>query len=599
MRTLATAAATAAVVLAGTAVPAQASLPEGTVFGTGLPGAIPGRYIVTLDEPAGSDVSALSADGGATYVAEMSATEARRLAADPDVRFVEQDRILTLQATQNNPAWGLDRIDQRVTKTSKTFTPTDDGDSVHAYVLDTGIRVTHADFGGRASYGYDALSGTSKANDCNGHGTHVAGTVGGSQYGVAKAVRLIGVRVLNCSGSGTTAQVVAGINWVTANRVLPAVANMSLGGPVDATIDAAVQASIAAGITYGLAAGNENGSDACGRSPARVPEGITVGSTNTGDQRSSFSNLGSCLDIFGPGSGITSDWFDSDTATNTISGTSMATPHVVGAAALILAARPGWTPQQIRDQLINDATNGVINNAGAGSPNRLLFGSPNAPPTDDFSISVSPTSGSVTAGESTTATVSTATVSGNAHTIELSATGVPNGATASVRPGSVSSGESATLTVDTTAATRPGTYTISVVGKNGEATHSFPFTLTVTAITTGCTITNDTNVPIPDAGPAIFSDIAITGCDRPATATAKVEVHIKHTYRGDLRIDLVAPDGTTYRLKNISFFDGTDNVDTTYTVNLSGKAAEGTWRLKVQDLYTADTGFIDSWTLAL
>jgi subtilisin-like proprotein convertase family protein len=163
----------------------------------------------------------------------------------------------------------------------------------------------------------------------------------------------------------------------------------------------------------------------------------------------------------------------------------------------------------------------------------------------------------------------------------------------------VSSGESATLTVDTTAATPPGTYTISVVGRAGQATHSFPFTLTVTPITTGCMITNDTNVPIPDAGAAIFSDIAITGCGRAASATAKVEVHIKHTYRGDLRIDLVAPDGTTYRLKNISFFDGGDNVDTTYTVNLSAKAAEGTWRLRVQDLYTADTGFIDSWTIAL
>jgi len=371
MRTLATAAATAAVVLAGTAVPAQASLPEGTVFGTGLPGAIPGRYIVTLDEPAGSDVSALSADGGTTYVAEMSATEARRLAADPDVRFVEQDRILTLQATQNNPAWGLDRIDQRVTKTSKTFTPTDDGDSVHAYVLDTGIRVTHADFGGRASYGYDALSGTSKANDCNGHGTHVAGTIGGQYFGVAKKVKLVAVRVLDCKGRGSLSQVIAGVNWVTTHAVKPAVANMSMGGSRSASLNAAVQRSINSGVTYVVAAGNEN-ANASTMSPANLPAAITVGATDAADRRATFSNYGTALDLFAPGVNIRSDYYGGDYVTAVASGTSMAAPHVAGAAALVLDASPGLSPAQVRNLLVKNATASKVKNA-KGSANRLLF----------------------------------------------------------------------------------------------------------------------------------------------------------------------------------------------------------------------------------
>ncbi|MCM4078537.1 S8 family serine peptidase [Paractinoplanes hotanensis] len=371
MRTLATAAATAAVVLVGTAVPVQASLPEGTVFGTGLPGAIPGRYIVTLDEPAGGDVSALSVDGGATYVADLSATQARRLAADPDVRFVEQDRILILQATQNNPAWGLDRIDQRVTKASKTFTPTDDGDSVHAYVLDTGIRVTHADFRGRASYGYDALSGTSNADDCNGHGTHVAGTIGGQYFGVAKKVKLVAVRVLDCKGRGSLSQVIAGVNWVTTHAVKPAVANMSMGGSKSASLNAAVQRSINSGVTYVVAAGNEN-ANASTMSPANLPAAITVGATDAADRRATFSNYGTALDLFAPGVNIRSDYYGGDNLTAVASGTSMAAPHVAGAAALVLDASPGLSPAQVRNLLVKNATGSKVKNA-RGSANRLLF----------------------------------------------------------------------------------------------------------------------------------------------------------------------------------------------------------------------------------
>ncbi|MCO8273289.1 S8 family peptidase [Actinoplanes sp. TRM 88003] len=371
MRSLATAAATAAVVLAGSAVPALAALPEGTVVGAGLPGAIPGRYIVTLDEPAAGAASALSVDGGSTYVADMSATQARRLAADPDVRYVEQDRILTLQATQNNPTWGLDRIDQRVTKASKSYTPTADGDNVHAYVLDTGIRISHLDFGGRASYGYDAFSGTSTAKDCNGHGTHVAGTIGGQLFGVAKKVKLVAVRVLDCKGRGSLSGVIAGVNWVTAHAVKPAVANMSMGGSTSPALNAAVQRSINSGITYVVAAGNEN-RNANTSSPANLAAAITVGATDSADRRATFSNYGTALDLFAPGVNIRSDYYGADDLTAVASGTSMAAPHVAGAAALALDASPGLSPLQVRNLLVKNATPGKVKGP-KGSANRLLY----------------------------------------------------------------------------------------------------------------------------------------------------------------------------------------------------------------------------------
>jgi subtilisin family serine protease len=241
---------------------------------------------------------------------------------------------------------------------------------VTAYIIDTGILYSHSDFGGRARFGYDAVG--SGGVDCNGHGTHVAGTVGGNTYGVAKAVKLVGVRVLSCSGSGTTAGVIAGVNWVTQNAVKPAVANMSLGGGVSTTLDNAVASSISSGVTYALAAGNST-ANACNSSPSRVASAITVGATTSTDAKASYSNYGTCLDIFAPGSSITSDWYTSSTATNTISGTSMASPHVAGAAALVLSANPSFTPAQVRDNLVSRSTPNVVTSPGTGSPNRLLF----------------------------------------------------------------------------------------------------------------------------------------------------------------------------------------------------------------------------------
>jgi subtilisin-like proprotein convertase family protein len=417
---------------------------------------------------------------------------------------------------------------------------------------------------------------------------------------VAKGVTLVGVRVLNCQGSGTTAGVVAGIDWVTANAIKPAVANMSLGGGADTTLDAAVQRSIAAGITYAIAAGNGdifgNPQNACTASPARVPEAITVGATQSNDAKASFSNFGTCLDVFAPGVGITSAWGSSDTATNTISGTSMATPHTTGVAALILSANPTFTPQQVRDKLVNDATAGVVTSPGTGSPNRLLFVAQSGVPSDDFSLSVAPTSGAVNPGSSASATVTTATTSGTAQQVTFSASGLPSGATATFSPASVASGGTSTLTIGTSASTPPGTYQITITGTGPSATRTATFTLTVNG-PPGCSATNPTDVQIPDQS-TVESQITISGCAGNASATSTVEVHIVHTYQGDLVVTLVAPDGTGYVLQNRTGGD-TDNIDQTYTVNLSTKIANGTWRLRVQDAAAVDTGFINSWTLNL
>ncbi|MBQ1010163.1 S8 family peptidase [Micromonospora sp. M51] len=506
--------AAATVLAVGT--PALAAEPVGVVRAAGGATAVPDSYIVVLKDSAvardrvGDTAKRLSGRHGGTvartygaalrgFEVTVSANAAARIAADPAVAYVEQNHTVSISGTQANPpSWGLDRIDQRNLPLDSSYTYPNTASNVHAYIIDTGIRFSHNDFGGRATSGYDAVDGGS-ADDCNGHGTHVAGTVGGSAYGVAKAVQLVGVRVLNCSGSGTNAGVIAGVDWVTANAIKPAVANMSLGGGANSSLDNAVRNSIASGVTYGLAAGNDSGANACNTSPARTTEAITVGSTTSSDARSSFSNVGTCLDIFAPGSSITSAWYTSNTATNTISGTSMATPHVVGAAALVASANPSWTPAQVRNQLVANATPNVVGNPGSGSPNLLLYvGTGSTPPPP-----------------------------------------------------------------------------------------------------TGCTGTNGTDVSIPDAGSAVTSSITISGCGRNASSASTVAVNIVHTYRGDLVIDLLAPDGSSYRLKNSSTSDSADNVNATYTVNVSGEAADGIWRLQVRDTYSADTGYINTWTLTV
>lgn len=369
---------------------------------------IPNRYIVVLEEWAtrGEDNASALTESVAEelslgyrgkvdkvyksalngFSVEMDAKQAELLSKDSRVKFVEQDGIVYANATQTGATWGLDRIDQRDRPVDGNYNYTPTGSGVNAYIIDTGIRRTHSNFGGRAFAGYDAIGDGQNSNDCNGHGTHVAGTVGSATYGVAKSVRLYAVRVLGCNGSGSNSGVIAGIDWVANNHVKPAVANMSLGGGASTATDNAVQNAVNAGVTMVVAAGNEN-QNACNVSPARAANAVTVGSTTSSDARSSFSNFGTCVDIFAPGSSITSTWNSSDSATNTISGTSMASPHVAGVAALYLEGNTTASPAAVRDALVSTASSGKLTGINTGSPNLLLYsllsggGSPPPPPT--------------------------------------------------------------------------------------------------------------------------------------------------------------------------------------------------------------------------
>jgi PKD repeat protein len=351
---------------------------------------IPGEYIVVFNDGV-SDAPGLArqlvaAHGGRLghtyqhairgFSAALSEQAATALARNPNVAYVEPNQVFTTVATQNNATWGLDRIDQRNRPLDTKYTYNATGSGVHAYIIDTGILLTHSEFSGRIGNGFDAVTAGGSANDCNGHGTHVAGSTGGTVYGVAKSVTLHPVRVLACNGNGTTDGVIAGVDWVTANHVKPAVANMSLGGGASTALDQAVTSSINAGISYSVAAGNGDflgrAQNACNYSPARVGPAITIGATSNTDAKASWSNYGSCVDFFAPGVSITSAWHTGNTATNTISGTSMAAPHVAGAVALYLQGNPTATPQQVRDALYAMTTRGIVTSSSTTN-NHLLY----------------------------------------------------------------------------------------------------------------------------------------------------------------------------------------------------------------------------------
>jgi subtilisin family serine protease len=393
------------------------------------PDAVPGEYIVVFHDGAKGlerlgGVSMMAQDlalkhGGtvlksyehALQGALVKLPEARvsSLLADPRVKYVQENGRVQVVATQTGATWGIDRVDQAALPLNQTYNYNADGTGVHAYIIDTGVRLTHSQFTGRMGNGFDSITVGGTGADCHGHGTHVAGTVGGTTHGLAKKVTIHPVRVLDCAGSGTDAQVIDGINWVAANAIKPAVANMSLGGGASQALDDSVTALVNSGVATAVAAGNDN-SNACNYSPARAGAAITVGSTTSTDARSSFSNYGTCLDIYAPGSSITSASNASDTGTTSMSGTSMASPHVAGVAALYLSANPTATAQQVRDALVNNGTLNKVSSPGTGSPNVLLYsgfiGGGTPPPTDTTPPTTSITSPAAGATVSGTATIS-------------------------------------------------------------------------------------------------------------------------------------------------------------------------------------------------
>ncbi|MFS8096680.1 S8 family serine peptidase [Lentzea alba] len=593
----------AAVAAVGTALLVQpaAAQPEGQIVAESAPNAVQDSYIVVLKDNgmartevagrAGGLASRYSAKVGFTYKAAfkgfsatMSAKQAKRLAADPDVLYVEQDRTVQVLADQlNPPSWGLDRVDQADLPLNSKYSYSTGASNVTAYVIDTGINYDHADFGGRATFGFDAFTDGRNGKDCQGHGTHVAGTVGGTSYGVAKNVKLKAVRVLNCQGGGSVSTEAAGVDWVTANAVLPAVANMSLytgtANEPSRVLDDAVGASIRAGVSYVVAAGNFN-DDSCKYSPQRVRETINVMATARTDARASFSSFGTCSDLFAPGQDIVSASYNNNSGSATMSGTSMASPHVAGAAALYLADNPSKTPAEVHSAILAAATPNKVTNPGANTANLLLRTNSGGVP----GVSVA------NPGNQTTALNGSANLqlsaSGGTAPYTWSATGLPTG---------LSIGSGTGLVTGT--ASVAGTYNVTVTATasaGGSGSTSFTWTV---GSSTCATQTNGTDVAIPD-NTTVTSSITFSGCTGTASASSKVEVHIKHTYRGDLVVDLVAPDGTAYSLSNRSG-GSADNIDQTFTVNLSSETRNGTWVLRVRDAATIDTGTIDTWSLTL
>ncbi len=575
---------------------------------------VKGEYIVVFEKPAGQralapvEISAVSEQLLAPLnvkaehqytsavqgfsVANLTEAEALELAADPRVAYVQENGRIQLSATQTNPPWGLDRIDQLALPLNNSYTYNVDGTGVTAFVIDTGIRSTHQNFGGRVGTGFTSINDGQGTNDCQGHGTHVAGTVGATTYGVAKNVTLVPVRVLDCSGSGTDAGVIAGVDWVAANHNGPSVANMSLGGGASPTLDASIRNLVNAGVTTVVAAGNEN-QNACNVSPAREPLAITVGSTTTTDARSSFSNFGTCVDIFAPGSAVLSTSNGSDTATATLSGTSMASPHVAGGAALFLSANPTATPAQVVAALTANGSMGRVTNPGTGSPNILLNisfiggGGGNLPPTVSITA---PANGSTVSGSITV----TATAADSDGTVASVRFALPDGTSVT----DTTAPYSATWNTATVA---NGSRTITATATDDDAaTASATSTVTVNnGGTPGCIDGTFASTDVPKTitdNTTVNSGLTITGNGN--VSTLALSLNINHTYRGDLVVSLISPAGTAFVVSNRAG-GSADNlvINNQAIAAFAGQAAAGNWTLRVQDAAAGDVGALTSWSL--
>ncbi|SFL28270.1 S8 family serine peptidase [Lysobacter sp. cf310] len=576
---------------------------------------IEGRYIVVLKEPA-TGPSARSATGvtmaQVPSVARSMATQHRakllrsyqhalrgfvvdaddaalaQLLKDPRVAYVEEDGIGSIYATQNNATWGIDRVDQRNLPLSTTYTYDTDATGVHAYILDTGVRADHTEFSGRMGNGFSVRPGDPSTNDCHGHGTHVAGTVAGTTWGVAKKATVHPIRVFDCTGNAQTSEAIAAIDWVTANHVKPAVANMSFGYPGSTAIDTSITNMLNAGVVVVAASGNSN-DDACSGSPRRVPRALTVAATDRNDARSLWPSgqapgWGSCVDLFGPGSDIVSAGISGSSSTATMSGTSMATPHVAGVVALYLSTHPSATPDEVHAAIMNNATAGKVTGNLRGSPNFMLHSLFSGGP-----------------GPGNQAPVANFTSSASGLTVSFTDTSSDSDGSIASRSWSFGDGTNSTSANPSKTYSAAGTYTVSLtVTDNGGASNTKTATVTVGGTGGTQTYSNTTDVNIPDNNATgASSTITVSGRTGNAPSTAKVSVNVQHPFRGDLIVDLIAPDGSVYNLFNRpNTNDGTDHVIITdRVVNLSSEPLNGAWKLRVADRAQFDVGYINSWSV--
>ena len=540
-----------------------------------------GSYIVVMrssDDLAGEE-AVISRSGGRTeqrfshainaLSVRVKHSDASRLRNDPNVLSVELDQPMYALDTQSpTPSWGLDRIDQRSLPLNSTFTATAKGAGVDVYIVDTGINPTHSEFTGRIASGYFSIIDGNGTNDCNGHGTHVSGTTAGTKYGVAKLATLIPVRVLDCNGSGLNSGVIAGLDWIVANHVAgkPAVANMSLGGGASTALDTAVQNVINDGVVMAVAAGNSS-TNACNSSPSRAPNAITVGATGafnfgeTTDSRSGYSNFGTCLDIFAPGTDIVSSWMGSTTATNTISGTSMATPHVAGVAAVLFGRYPTSTPAQIAAMLRTSATPNVVLAAGTGSPNYLLYLDPLGgpivappPPTPvapsaPTAITITPSTGSLsvrfTAGAAGTSPITTYKYSLDGGTTwaarqtgttasPIAITGLVNGTTysVSIRAVSLVSDGTASAAVSATLPNAPATPTIGTATANAGRTATVRWTLGSNG---GSAITSHVVTAYLNGSGTAAKTVTVNGATSVSTSVTGLTIGGSYTFKVQAR----------------------------------------------------------------